>query len=281
MEDLVTYFNGNYLHKSKIFLNIDNLGFTRGYGAYECFRTYARVPFRIHDHIQRLKKTCDQLLIEFPKEDLYKITTTLIEKNPGSELVFRLYVNDDPENNSYHLTILCNSPESFAATHLSSRPLHLKTVIDTRNNRDIKSTSYSTSMVEIKKAKLLGFDDILFSDQEGNINELSRANFFAVKENTLFTPKKNFLPGITRLTVLDIANECGFKVIKRDITLAFLEDMEEVFATSTIRAITPIGQIDHLTFNKHAKTIALKDYFMNLGHAEGNHDTMHLSSSHS
>jgi branched-chain amino acid aminotransferase len=281
MEDLVAYFDGEYLPKSKIFLGVDNLGFTRGYGAYECFRTYGRKPFRVQDHILRLKKTCDQLLIEFPKEDLYKITESLIDKNPGSELIFRVYVNDNPENDSYHLTFLCSSPESFSKSHPYDRPLLLKTVIDTRNNTDIKSTSYSTAMVEIKKAKRLGFDDILFTDEQGNINELSRANFFAVKGNTLFTPKSNFLPGITRLTILDIANQFGFRSEERDITLAFLEDMEEVFATSTIRAITPIGEIDHLEFNRYEKTALLKTYFMNLVPAAGNHDKMHLSSSHS
>lgn len=281
MEDFVAYFDGEYLPKSKIFLDVDNLGFTRGYGAYECFRTYDRKPFRIDDHLTRLKKTCDQLLIEFPKDDLYEIVQTLIDKNPGNEVVFRLYVVDNPENDSYHLTILCNSPESFTRTHITSRPLFLKTVLDTRNNRDIKSTSYSTAMVAIKKAQRLGYDDILFIEKEGNINELSRANFFAIKGNTLFTPKSNFLPGITRITIMDIAKDFGFEVVERSMDLSFLEDAEEVFGSSTIRAITPIAKIDHLEFNKHEKTDLLKSYFKSLAPAEDNHGSLHLSSSHS
>ena len=265
MEDFVAYFNGEFLKKSKISLNIDNLGFTRGYGAYECLRTYGRKAFRLDDHLKRLQKTCTQLLIEFPKENLYKITEDLIEQNPGSEIVFRVYVTDDVENSSYHLAILCNSPESFKKSHPSASPLRLKTVLDTRENREIKSTSYSKAMIEIKKANIDGFDDILFTDRNHHIHELSRANFFAIKGHTMYTPIKNFLPGITRLTILDIAKTFGFHVQEMEMHTSFLKDAEEVFATSTIRAITPIGKIDNMEFYKHEKTLVLKSYFSELG----------------
>ena len=281
MEDFIAYYNGEYLQKTKISLSIDNPGFTRGYGAYECFRTYNRNPFRLKDHIKRLKKTCDQLLIAFPKEDLFEITENLIEKNEDTELVFRIYVTDDTETGSYHLIFFCNTPESFNISHPSNIPLKLKSVLDTRENRNIKSTSYSKAMIEIKKAKKEGFDDILFTNEKDYIHELSRANFFAIKGSTLYTPIKNFLPGITRLTIIEFSKDYGFEVKEIEMHKDFLEDAEEVFASSTIRGITPVGKVDHLNFDRHEKTKLLKSYFISLSSSLDNHDKRHLSASHS
>ena len=279
MEDLVNYFNGIYQPASKILLPIDNIGFTRGYAAFECYRTYGRAAFRLKDHVKRLKNTCEKLLISFPEEDLFSITETLIEKNPGSELIFRIYVIDSIESKGYLLAVLCNTRESFAKTH-PSKPLHLKTVLDCRENKSIKSTSYSKSMVEIKKAQAAGFDDILYVGEDNYIHELSRANFFAVKGKTLYTPKHNFLPGITRLAIIEMAHDCGYKVEIEDIDLAFLSDAEEVFGTATIRGIAPIERIDTLTFTSSAAGNALLESFKNLAY-NGSQKAKHLCSSHS
>lgn len=263
MEDLVVYFNGNYQTASKMSVPIDNLGFTRGYAAYECFRTYNRVPFRLNDHIKRLKNTCEELLINFPKEDLFHITETLIAKNKGSDLVFRIYVTDDIAGRPYQLIILCNSPSWFENTH-PSKPLRLKTVIDTRENTSIKSTSYSKAMVEIKKAKKVGFDDILFVGEDNIIHEVSRANIFCVKDSTLYTPKNDFLPGITRLTILEIAHEYGYRVKVDNIHLDFLKEVEEVFISSSIRGITKVSKVNDITFSAFDQTDKLQSFFINL-----------------
>lgn len=281
MEDLVAYFDGDFLPASKINLNIDNMGFTRGYGAYECFRTYKREAFCINDHINRLKHTCKQLLIPFPNEDLIHITKSLIEKNPGCELVFRVYVLDNSTNGSYHLVFLCNTPDHFDKTHVLNRDLKLQTAKDIRPHKNIKSTSYAIASIAIKKAKMNGFDDILFVGADGFVHELSRANFFAIKGNALYTPKEDFLPGITRKVIINIAKDFGFDVMETHISLEFLQEMDEVFASSTIRNITPIAQINDLLFEKREKTNMLKSFFTSLASYDDNHDKKHLFASHS
>ncbi len=263
MEDLVAYFDGKFIKTSQIAIPAENLGFTRGYGAYECFRTYQREPFRLDDHLERLQNTCASLLIEYPHEDLKSIVDQLIKENPEDELIFRLYVTDALDEKPYQLVILCNTPASFEKTNPLG-PLSLKTFIDKRESRGIKSTAYGYTMVSTKRAEALGFDTILLVGETGNIHELAKANFFTVKGNTLYTPKENLLFGITRKTILEIAKDYGYEVVEGNISLDSLKEMDEVFSCATIRGIVPIKKIDEMDFFSHKHAERLQTYFQNL-----------------
>jgi branched-chain amino acid aminotransferase len=263
MEDFIAYFNGEYLPISKVLVSVNNLGFSRGYGAYECFRTYNREPFHFNDHIQRLKNTCQKLLIPFPNIDFLNVTYSLIEKNPDKDLIFRIFVTDSETQGNCELIILCNCREYFMKTHPDCA-VKLKTVVDTRESIGIKSTTYCKAMVEIKKAKLEGFDDVLFVGEDNLLHEISRANIFAIKDQVLYTPKNNLLPGITRACVIEIAKDYGYKVKIEDIHLDFLKEAEEVFATATVRGITSVSQVNNLLFTETSQANSLQSYFKSL-----------------
>lgn len=77
----------------------------------------------------------------------------------------------------------------------------------------------------------------------GEALEADRANVFAVRKGTLFTPPLDgrILPGVTRATVLELA---GAEASERTLTLAELRESEEVFLTNSIRGIEPVGSVD-------------------------------------
>lgn len=90
-----------------------------------------------------------------------------------------------------------------------------------------------------------GYDDALMLDYRGYIAEASAANFFAVKDGVLHTPAPDcFLNGITRQTVIDLAEKAGITVNVRHIKPEELGEFEEVFVTGTAAEITPVGQVD-------------------------------------
>ena len=155
MEDLVAYYDDSYIIKSLIHIDIDNLGFTRGYGVYECFRSYEGFTFKIKDHVNRLKKNCKKMLIKFPKADIEEIIKNLIEKNGEKNLIFRLYVIDHPSEEKTLLTILCNTESFFKDSH-PNRAISVQPYIDKRKDIFIKSTGYSESMIALKKAQKNG-----------------------------------------------------------------------------------------------------------------------------
>src|SRR5258708_30619908 len=94
-------------------------------------------------------------------------------------------------------------------------------------------------------AEAEGFDDALMLDYRGLIAESTGANIFLVIDGEIHTPTPDcFLDGITRRTVIGLAQARGYKVIERALPLADLDRTQEVFLTRTAAAPTPAGDID-------------------------------------
>ncbi len=90
-----------------------------------------------------------------------------------------------------------------------------------------------------------GFDDALMLDYRGYVAEASAANFFAVKDGVLITPPADcFLDGITRRTVLGLAQDMGIPLEERHIKPEELGGFQEIFVTGTAAEVTAVGQID-------------------------------------
>ena len=100
------------------------------------------------------------------------------------------------------------------------------------------------------EAEKQGYTDSLMLDHEGNVAEATGANiFFKDKDGILHTPiPDSFLDGITRRTVIEIANSQNIKVQERKIKPEELKNFTGCFLTGTAAEITPISQIDKFSF---------------------------------
>jgi len=95
-----------------------------------------------------------------------------------------------------------------------------------------------------------GADDPLYH-QNGIISECPRSNFFIVTaDNTLVTPARNILKGITRKKVLELA-PAHIRTEERDITLADLPTARAAFITSTTKHILPVSHVDGHPIGSH------------------------------
>lgn len=81
---------------------------------------------------------------------------------------------------------------------------------------------------------------------EDEVLEADRANVFAVRRGTVFTPPLDgrILPGVTRATTIALARAEGIEVAERALTLGEIGQSEEVFLTNSIRGIETVGSID-------------------------------------
>ena len=117
----------------------------------------------------------------------------------------------------------------------------------TRGVGDVKAGgNYAGTLQGRRQAKKLGYDEVLYLDSETRsyIDEVGAANFFAIKNNTFITPKSpTILPGITRNSLMTIAEKLGMKVEYRPVALAELETFEEVACCGTAAVIAPISEI--------------------------------------
>ncbi|MBU0573057.1 MAG: branched-chain amino acid aminotransferase [Candidatus Margulisbacteria bacterium] len=110
--------------------------------------------------------------------------------------------------------------------------------------------NYANGMVPAMEAKQKGYSEVMYLDAQNHtfIEEIGAANAFFVKGQDLYTPKLGgtILPGITRRSVLVIAQEMGLRVWETPVTIDFvMNEADEVFCTGTAAVISPVGSITH------------------------------------
>lgn len=110
---------------------------------------------------------------------------------------------------------------------------------------------YVNSILASLEAKRNGFDEALLLDFEGNVAEGPGENIFIVKDKKLFTPAEDsILPGITRDSVIEIAEDMGIPVGEKKMSPSELKIADEVFFTGTAVEVCPIGKIDDILINQ-------------------------------
>ncbi|XVE95088.1 hypothetical protein REPUB_Repub02eG0066200 [Reevesia pubescens] len=107
--------------------------------------------------------------------------------------------------------------------------------------------NYAGIMKTQAKAKANGFSDVLYLDSihKGYLEEVSTANVFVVKDNTISTPVLGgtILPGITRKSIIEIAHSQGYQVEERLVSVEELFDADEVFCSGNAVCVLPVGSI--------------------------------------
>jgi branched-chain amino acid aminotransferase len=91
-----------------------------------------------------------------------------------------------------------------------------------------------------------GYDDALMLSPEGTMAEGSGENLFIIRDTTLITPPESagILMGVTRHSVIKIANDLGYEVLERKFVRSDIYTADEAFLTGTAAEVTPIREVD-------------------------------------
>lgn len=251
----IFYINGNYVPEEQAVLPIRDLSILRGYGAFDYLRTYGGQPYRLEANLARLRKSCEilELPLRWSDEEISAIVQELLRRNAGTaeEFSIRLIVTGGISSNNIMpdgeatLAILVQPMKEFAAENYENGTKVI-TVELHRLFPDAKSTLYTPAILAQKRAKEQGAIEALYKDANGNILEATTSNFFAFFGNTLVTPPLedgNILAGVTRLTVLELAQEY-FTVEIRPLSYEELLKADEAFLTSANKEVMPVVQVD-------------------------------------
>lgn len=106
--------------------------------------------------------------------------------------------------------------------------------------------NYAGSLYAANRAKEEGYPAVLFLEakEKKYIDEAGPANFFAIKDNTYITPKSSsILPSITNMSLMQLAEDMGLTVERRQVAVEELENFEETGACGTAAIISPIGKL--------------------------------------
>jgi branched-chain amino acid aminotransferase len=105
---------------------------------------------------------------------------------------------------------------------------------------------YLNSMLAVTEANRAGYDEAILLTDDGFIADGSGENVFVVKDGTIATPplSTSILPGITRDSVIQIAQDLGYAVEEKNLIRSDLIFADEVFMTGTAAEVTPIREVD-------------------------------------
>lgn len=257
---MIVYFNRNFISHKDVKVSPFDRAFLFAEGVYEALRTYNGKLFRLEDHIKRLKYSLHEIDLLFNDFDAIKnICVKLVEIN-NLKTDYSVYLQISrgisfPRTHHYEDNL---SPNVFAFVKPikdNSKEISegVKVILekDFRWLRcDIKSTSLLPSVMANQKAIGSGaFEAILHRDNF--ITEGSHTNFFAVKNNRLFTaPLSHYiLDGVTRKVVLELCKENKIDFVEEYIGVNGLKTFKEFFLTGTTTEVTPVVQIDKWIIN--------------------------------
>ena len=249
MEDIY-FINGKYKNLDDPQITPDNIGLLRGYGIFEFMRTYNGKLFRFDEHMNRLYNSADEMNIEIPHDrgEIKEIAESLKRKNNMKNCSIRVVVTGgrvtshtgyDPETPTF--MVLCEPPKVLPEKYYS-QGVELLTLNHQRILPEVKYTNYILPISKRKKLEEEDKFDFLYVD-DGKVLESVTSSFFVVKDKKIITPKEGVLKGTTREFVIEIAEE-NFEVVRREISVSELENVDESFLTATNKEVLPVVKVD-------------------------------------
>ena len=102
------------------------------------------------------------------------------------------------------------------------------------------------------EAKDKNYETVILLDYDGNVTEGPGFNVFAVKDKVLITPNRGVLAGVSRKTVLEMADHLGIKTCVRSLSVEELLEADEVFLSSSGGGVIPIIRVNETIFGNGA-----------------------------
>ncbi len=242
--------NGNIFPTEKANIPLSNIGYAYGFGVYETLRIRNGIIYFHAQHIKRLLKSAGILGIahQFIQKDIEKYIYELIEREKVNSCNIKILLIGGKTKEESLLSIIPLAP------FFPNRKFYIEGVktITFRYERlfpQAKTLNMLGSYLAYRKAHDQECYDALLTDHNSNILEGTRTNFFAIKNNTIFTQSsEKILAGVTRETVLHIAKKNAYKIEEKEISVNQLAEYDSTFLTSTSSKILPVKQIDDYIF---------------------------------
>jgi branched-chain amino acid aminotransferase len=123
---------------------------------------------------------------------------------------------------------------------------------------------YLNSMLAVAEANSSGYDEAILLTTEGTVADGSGENIFVVRDGVLYTPDlaTGILPGITRDTVIQIAQDLGYTVVQKSLIRSDLYLADEVFMCGTAAEVTPLRAIDDHDIGVGEITLQIQDAYL-------------------
>jgi branched-chain amino acid aminotransferase len=249
MDELFAFVNGELLPVSGASLLINDLSIQRGYGIFDFFKTLGGRPVFLDTHLDRFYHSAGRMRLDVGKsrEQLKDMIAALQSRNGIPDSGIRLTLTGGYSADGFAPAtpnlVITQQPLASVPVPELTKMIRVVSYPHRRQLPDVKTIDYLMAVWLQPYMTEHGGEDILYHT-DGIITECPRSNFFMVTaSDSLVTPVKDVLRGVTRGKVLELARE-RFAVEERDIPLRELRTAKEAFVTSTGRHILPVSQVD-------------------------------------
>jgi len=235
-----------------------------GMGVFEGVRAYhadqGTAIFRLQEHTDRLFRSAHimNMPMPFSKDEINAAQLAAVKENSLDSAYLRPMVFYGSEgmglradNLKAHVIVAAWEWGAYLGQDALEKGIRIRTSSFTRHHVNVAmckakaNGNYINSMLALSDALRDGYDEALLLDVDGFVAEGSGENFFMVYNGVIYTPElTSALDGITRATVIQLAEEEGYKVREKRITRDEVYVADEAFFTGTAAEVTPIRELD-------------------------------------
>ncbi len=259
------FLNGKVIPDTDGNISSGDRGFLYGDGIFETLRSYHGVPFKLAEHIERMRHSAKKLMIvfEYTNTEISEIIKELIDKNNTQNAYIRITLSRGAGgvglgmSNNHKPTLLIQiKPFTPYEKKLYDEGMSL-VVSKCRRSTSCpischKTTNLLKSILLKEEANRKSAHEAIILNTDGYVAECVVSNIFMVSDGSVVTPSldTNILPGITRRTVLDICKDIGIPISEERFTIERLVKSDEVFITNSLMEIMPVSIIEDYQIGK-------------------------------
>lgn len=275
------WIEGGYVPAAEARISIFDTGFGHSDLTYTVAHVWHGNVFRLGDHLDRLLDGARQLRLDvgMSKEELAEIAKRCVSlsqlresflnititrgfgqrqgERDVSKLTHQLYVYAIP-----YVWAFPPQEQIFGTTVIV--PLHVRRASRATVDPTVKNYQWGDLTAASFEAQDRGARSAILLDADNCVAEGPGFNVVVAKDGVLASPSRNALPGITRRTVLEIAETMGIDASLRDITSRELYEADELMAVTTAGGVTPIVSLDGKTIgdgDPGPLTVRIRDRF--------------------
>ncbi len=259
------WMNGELVDWADAKVHVGAHGLHYGSGVFEGIRAYetpkGSAVFRLTDHLSRFHDSARLLNMELPfsREELRSASLDLIRANGVQECYLRPIaffgygeLGVAATGNPVDVAIMSWPWGTYLGAEGLEKGIRAKISTWERVGPNViphvaKATGiYLNSMLAVMEANRAGYDEAILLTSDGFIADGSGENIFIVKDGTIYTPdlSASILPGITRDTIIQIAQDLGYTVVEKQLIRTDLYLADEAFMTGTAAEVTPLREVD-------------------------------------
>jgi branched-chain amino acid aminotransferase len=277
------WMNGELIDWDDAKIHVGSHGLHYGSGVFEGIRCYETpegpAVFRLTDHLKRLHNSARLLYMELPYslEELREASLDLIVRNGLASCYLRpiaFYgfgeLGVSAQSNPVEVVLMSWPWGAYLGEEGLKAGIRVKISSWQRVGPNViphvaKATGiYLNSMLAVTEANNAGYDEAILLTPDGFVADGSGENVFVVKDGVLYTPDlaTGILQGITRDSVIQIAQDLGYTVVEKQLIRSDLHLADEVFMCGTAAEVTPIREVDDITIGVGEITLQIQKAYL-------------------